>query len=657
MSVFAPPALAPSPRALRIPRVLHRVWVGDQPMPDSYVAYGESWQREHPDWEIRLWTDATRPRLRNEALYLAAPTLAQKADILRYELLLEHGGVYVDCDFECLRNLEPLLEDVDAFVVPEDDAFIAIGILGATPGHPFLEDLVRHIPHGIAGAPGRPPNEQTGPHYMTARYATATAAGAPVPVKLPAPLFYPYGPHELHRASEAFPEAYGVHHWGASWVPDELRPAQVVPVRRIVIAPDWAAPAPAAAVARAACALFGPEDPVELAIVVPHDPTEEDGARVSSLLAQVAPDPSRIPDTVVYAFGEVLEATFDVAVVAAGDTLEAGAAAADAVAALHDLRAALDAGRPVAAPVPGATLGDALKARLLAELEREAVSIVPPSAPPAQPAPAPAPGIHGAYVGNGRMLVRTRWGGTLYAAAGDMSITPHLVTEGVYDVPFTNFLQRTLRPGGVAVDVGANIGLFTVQMGRLVGPSGRVVAYEAAPRNAALLRDNVAMSYQSGWVEVREAAAAAHAGRLPFHVTSRFAGNGSLVEHDDAYHAQHEVEVFERIEVACEPLATRLGELGTVDLVKVDVEGGELQVFRGMADLLAARRVRAVSFELLRCRMGEDWAPFADLLRGHRDAGWRFSLIAEDGGLVPSDVEQLLAVGEYPQVVMEAPAA
>ena len=94
-----------------------------------------------------------------------------------------------------------------------------------------------------------------------------------------------------------------------------------------------------------------------------------------------------------------------------------------------------------------------------------------------------------------------------------------------------------------------------------------------------------------------------------------------------------------------------------MDLVKVDVEGGELQVFRGMADLLAARRVRAVSFELLRCRMGEDWAPFADLLRGHRDAGWTFSLIAEDGGLVPSDVEQLLTVGEYPQVVMEAPAA
>ena len=60
------------------------------------------------------------------------------------------------------------------------------------------------------------------------------------------------------------------------------------------------------------------------------------------------------------------------------------------------------------------------------------------------------------------MLVRLNGGGRLLVSADDLSLMPELVAEGGYDAPFTAFLARTLGPDSVFVDVGANVGLFTI---------------------------------------------------------------------------------------------------------------------------------------------------------------------------------------------------
>jgi hypothetical protein len=59
----------------------------------------------------------------------------------------------------------------------------------------------------------------------------------------------------------------------------------------------------------------------------------------------------------------------------------------------------------------------------------------------------PAAGLHGTYAGDGRMLVAPAWGGRLLIPSEDLSLMPELVTRGTYDVPFTAFVQRQLRPG------------------------------------------------------------------------------------------------------------------------------------------------------------------------------------------------------------------
>lgn len=205
---------------MAIPRIIHRIWLGPKPLPAEFAAFGETWAALHPGWEMRLWTDANLPPLANQALFDSAPSFAAKADILRYELLLQFGGVYVDTDFECLKNIEPLLAGVECFVAQQKDleadfgkfCYVNNALIGAAPGHPLFRDLVESLPQHMASLPPDvPASYLTGPHYLT------TVLQSHPEVKIfPAKFFYPYTATERWRRHEEFPEAYAVHHWTLS---------------------------------------------------------------------------------------------------------------------------------------------------------------------------------------------------------------------------------------------------------------------------------------------------------------------------------------------------------------------------------------------------------------------------------------------------------
>lgn len=264
--------------------------------------------------------------------------------------------------------------------------------------------------------------------------------------------------------------------------------------------------------------------------------------------------------------------------------------------------------------------------------------------------------VHGTYVGNGRVLVQSTWGAKLMAASDDLSLMPDLVTTGQYDVPFTAFLRRELSRGMVAFDVGANIGVFTVLMAWQVGPPGFVVAYEPAPRSLQLLRENVAMNYLTPWVEIVPRAASDREGHATLYTTSRFHGTTSLNRHDAAY-ARHfgGLDVEDQVQIELEPLDRHVGRFEEIALIKVDVEGAELHALRGMRRLLASGTVRRLSVEITRSRGEQDWTDLVAELRALHAAGWRYSTIDEDGTLHPLELDRLIDVGLFSQVVFDRP--
>lgn len=245
------------------------------------------------------------------------------------------------------------------------------------------------------------------------------------------------------------------------------------------------------------------------------------------------------------------------------------------------------------------------------------------------------------YLGDHLALVQTRWGAKMAVDTRDQLLAPWLLLDGLWETHVTGWLDSVLQPGAVMVDVGANVGYFTLLGARRVGSTGRVVAVEAHPALYDLLRRNVVMNGHQSTVTLWNRAAWSAPERLQFHQRVRYAANSSLATAGtDGLDALGDTE--EIVEVDAAPLDDLLEPLGRVDVIKVDVEGAEVHAFRGLGRTMAANPGLIIMFEWspeqIR-QMGDDPKDLLALLDG---AGFHFGLLEE--GLATVEAARLLEV-------------
>jgi FkbM family methyltransferase len=163
-------------------------------------------------------------------------------------------------------------------------------------------------------------------------------------------------------------------------------------------------------------------------------------------------------------------------------------------------------------------------------------------------------------------------------------------------------MDAAMFPGATVVDVGANIGYNTVYAARRVGPSGRVVAIEPAADNLSVLRDNLLANRIGNVVVQPVAAGRAHEVRDLF-----LRGEVSAVNSLFPESVYAEVTGVEPVRVA------PLDDLVEVDpdLVKIDVEGAELDVLAGMTRLLGRSSIRLIVEWHPRLQQAAGFAPDA----------------------------------------------
>lgn len=233
------------------------------------------------------------------------------------------------------------------------------------------------------------------------------------------------------------------------------------------------------------------------------------------------------------------------------------------------------------------------------------------------------------YLGDHQALVATRWGGKLVADTRDSLLAPWLLLDGLWESHMTGWMHDVLRPGDTFVDVGANIGYYTVLAGLRVGPAGRVVAVEAHPGLAAILRRNVTINGIHGRTTVWERAAWSEPARLQFHLRVHYSANSSVAATGaDALDRLADEE--ETVEVEAATVDSLLAGVDRVDVVKVDVEGAEIHAFSGLSATMDRNPAMAVMFEWSPEQVRQvGGAPEAliDLLAGH---GFGFRLLEED---------------------------
>ncbi|WP_026486300.1 FkbM family methyltransferase [Caldanaerobius polysaccharolyticus] len=247
--------------------------------------------------------------------------------------------------------------------------------------------------------------------------------------------------------------------------------------------------------------------------------------------------------------------------------------------------------------------------------------------------------MYGTYIGNNRVLVSTQWGGMLLVSSDDLSLSPTLITRGVYDVGLTNYLIKTIKPGNTVVDIGANLGYFTVLMGYLVGPNGRVLSYEANPNIFALLQDNISMNYLNKQVNVINKAIYSDYSQLKFYVTSRFMGNSSIHKHNENYQNNYKVDEYIEIEVDAEPLDAHIDEIEYIDFVKVDIEGGEYHALKGMEKLISAGKIDTISFELNKNMLQDDYNCLYKYLKSY--SAFKYYIVNDKGDIIPMEVDDI----------------
>lgn len=167
-----------------------------------------------------------------------------------------------------------------------------------------------------------------------------------------------------------------------------------------------------------------------------------------------------------------------------------------------------------------------------------------------------------------------------------------LLTDGQYEPEMLRAIEAMLGPGGVFVDVGANEGYFSTVAAGIVGLSGRVVAIEPQGRLQEILARNFAQN-QLPNVTIAPVAISDHGGRAELHIAPDTNTGMSGLAPPTRYRVPTEM-------VQTAPLAELLGVLGigSVDLLKVDVEGHEYEVIMGSPGFFREHRVRAIALEL-----------------------------------------------------------
>ncbi|MEL7239106.1 MAG: FkbM family methyltransferase, partial [Planctomycetota bacterium] len=212
-----------------------------------------------------------------------------------------------------------------------------------------------------------------------------------------------------------------------------------------------------------------------------------------------------------------------------------------------------------------------------------------------------------------RLVPRSKWNAVFDVGHGlrmqlDLATYPDVaMAGGVYELDTDRLLRKLVRPGMTFVDAGANIGYFSLRVAQLVGPAGRVHAFEPDPVNRQRLLDNLDRNGLIDRVTVHAVALSEEQATLTFH---RPADNTSRNHGESGRFPANDGET-----VAFDVKAERLDTIVTsADVMKMDIEGSEVHALRGATKLLATSPPKIV------LEHNPDAASFA----GHRPGDlWR----------------------------------
>jgi len=169
---------------------------------------------------------------------------------------------------------------------------------------------------------------------------------------------------------------------------------------------------------------------------------------------------------------------------------------------------------------------------------------------------------------------------SLFLNPDDPVITPHMMFHGEWEPKESLWFVRSLKPGSTVVDIGANTGYYTVLAGKLVGDQGRVYAFEPDPVSFSLLERNVRLNGLTN-VVLEQKAVSNEPGSIRLYLSEDNKGDHRIYQPAD--------EDREAIEIEAVTLDDYFADdPRRIDFIKLDTQGAEVAILRGMPRILAA---------------------------------------------------------------------
>ena len=197
----------------------------------------------------------------------------------------------------------------------------------------------------------------------------------------------------------------------------------------------------------------------------------------------------------------------------------------------------------------------------------------------------------GYYLGDHRILTLTDRGDRMYLDTRDFMITPGVLCWGGFEPETIRSFENLLRPGMRWVDIGANIGYFTIIGHKLVRDGGgQTWAFEPNPVTYTLLVDNMELNWFFEGVVTEQKAVYSESGEIHFCAPEKHSVNATIADLPDGHWARV-CDRHDRITVQAVALDDYFKpDALPLDFLKIDVEGAELFVLKGARRTLAKNR-------------------------------------------------------------------
>jgi FkbM family methyltransferase len=241
-----------------------------------------------------------------------------------------------------------------------------------------------------------------------------------------------------------------------------------------------------------------------------------------------------------------------------------------------------------------------------------------------------------AYMGNNTILCRVLTKYMCYVDSRDRSLTPHLCMNGYWESWITQAMARMIEPGWNCVDIGANCGYYSLLMADSVGSSGQVLSVEPNPILASLIEKSLEVNGFRGFSSISRKAVSDTSNEIVnLTIPDDSWGSASIRGDLGKWFDSRNEDVVEVETITFDELTL---DWSRIDLVKIDAEGVEPEIWRGMKQSLKKNSKIRLIMEFAPYRYEEPKAFLEDII----NEGFSIAFIDSDSIIKDLSIDEYL---------------